>query len=422
MTSAPSYSSSTPRFVAAIDGTRVLGASYEIAFNAHGSTDHATVTLPISSTPDWTTALFRDPAAATNKPVYISIYAGFPSSVSAPANPNDLSQLGQRFYGIVDQYSGTFEDDTVTFTARSLAGVLVDTDITTQGMKNVTTVQFITEQAERFGLKVDIDPKIAPATMMQVLSMATIAGVRKISIWQLLLLCAQRDDADIWVSLDTLHYYAPYNIVRNKVTRAWGKDCSGLSATHSPQFSKNIRVEVRSYSKKTKTSTAARATSNPNGGISTQVATRTVTSSPVFGTTEAITQATSSTGVVTTTVSNTTGGAFNGTAQTGAAESGKEIYVYYVRNLKPQEALDMAQKIWRQISMHEYAIALKFPMTPDILKAFAITSLIVLSGAPWVLVNDQYWPRTITENFEPSGDGWHLTVDAVNHTLPMGAV
>lgn len=411
------FEQQTPSTYALIDGWSVTPHSWEIEGNAHGATDTATITLPISNGPDWTEAIYRgDDAGNASQPVYVKIFAS--TTGTAPI---------LRFWGIVDIYSGvlssTPEGDIITFSCRSLGAPLITTKITTPfAGENSTTVQFIEDQAARFGLAAQIVLRAGkqPLTMKQVLGNEFDTGVHNVAIWRLMLQCAVQDDVDIWVDQNTLWYAAPDAIQRQTIDMKWGRDLKTIRFSHATQFSKNIRVEVRSYKKRIKQSSYVRyATGIGGDGVVTSMGARTVTSTPIFGTTQSITQSISSTGATQVALSSVSGGPSSGSAGVPASESGKELYTFYPQNKTPAECVDLAQKYWRQISQHEFSVLLELPVTTANLQLMGKTALINLNGTPFWKLNSTYWPRRIAESFSPT-DGWNWSIDAINHEGPNG--
>ncbi len=419
----PVYEQTFPRAIVKINGQAFILKSYRLSLNAHGDADSVSVVVPIATNPDWS-QLFSAAALTANgqsSPIYAEIWAGFPPDGSTS---NSTAQLFRRFYGIVDTGSFKHESDNTTFTCRSLAAPLITTKLTTPftGQSATTTVAFIQQQASRFGLQTNIqlNAKTQPVTMQQVLGAEFVTGVRNWTIWQLMLQCAQMDDVDLWIDENSvLNYQSPALIKRTTYSYVWGKNLLELTPSHATQFSKNIRVEVRSWNKRTRVATVTRVSTSDNGSVATKrTYTRTVTSSPVFGSTEAITQSISSSGAVTTSVSTASGGPASSGFTTPGADSGLERYIFYVQNKTPQQCDDLAQKIWRQISQHEWTLNAKTVVTSaDI--GMGITALVAISGSPFAIANQKYWPRQISEVFDPV-EGFTRDFIAVNHENPLG--
>jgi hypothetical protein len=437
-TNDPGYHSQSPRFVVKIDGNPYIGESFDYTQNSHGATDEATVTLPVSGDnnlpvvngfagiyPDWTRSIERSTELGNaNTPVLVELWSGEPSDPST-FGPSNLSGLLLRFSGVVDAYSVVLEDNKTTFTCRSLAFPLTSTKITAPFPResSVTTVAFIQQQAKRFGLKVAAPNLVGePALMIDVLGGMFVTAVRAWYIWDLFLQCAQFDNVDIWVDrTGTIHYETASLVDRKPVFYIWNSNCKGLSGTHSPQFSKNIRVQVHSWTARTKTTSGVRVTTDPEtGGITTSSYSRKVTSSPIFGTTESVVTSISADGTVSTSLGSSSGGGASG-GSGSESESGLEKYIYFPKNKTLAQCEAMARQIWEQISQHEYAIKLSAPVTPVDLKLMDVSAKIVLSNHPMVKFNGAYFPREIVETFDPKS-GWHWVIDAINHRPSQNGV
>jgi hypothetical protein len=410
---APIFELGSIRGYVTINGVQCSFKSFSYDGNAHGATDTATVIIAIKTNPDWTAQL----PTGTNAPIYANVYVGYVDEASGAA------AYTLRFAGCVETYDIDEDGDETTFELRSLAMPLIANKITTPfASQQMTTIQFIQEQAARFGLGVNINVA-ATATLQDVLASEFVTGVRNWTIWDLMLQCAQYDDVDVWVDKSgVLNYQAAFAVDRTPISLYYGRDLRRLRGKHSPQYSKNIKVEVRSYVKRTRISTTSRIISNPaGGGVTTQTSTRTVTGEPVFGTNETVTHSISPTGQVTSTVTSLTGGASSSGFTSIASESGLEVYPVYVSGKNTQACDDLAAKMERQIAMLEYITTLSIPVTADLLPVMDITALLNVTGSRFSKLNASYWPRKLTESLD-AGDGWVWEVECVNHTLPQGAV
>ena len=432
----PQFRSQIPRFIVKIDGKSYLGTRFSYTQNAHGATDTARITLPIDGSanyagiaanslyPDWTESIKRsDKLSNANAPVVCEIWSGAPPDPSV-FGPQTLTGLILRFRGIVDQYSSVLEENETTFDCRSLAFPLTSTKITVPFPKEdtTTTVAFIQQQAARFGLTL-APPNLgqAPALMIDVFGGEFITGVRGWYIWDIFIQCAQHDDVDIWVDrTGAIHYEAASLVKRKSIAYRWGENIKGLASTHSPQFSKNVQVQVHSWTVRTRTASATRVQTNAAGGYDVSSYTRQVTSTPISGTTDSVVTSISSNGTVTTTDGSSSGGSVSDGTGT-ESETGREKYTFFVKNKTLPQCEAMAQQIWRQISMHEYAIKLRVPVTTANLPLMDVTAQPVIYGHPMALFNGKYWPREIVESLDPK-TGWYWEIDAVNHALPQSAV
>jgi hypothetical protein len=419
--------------VAFIADTPYLILGYEINTNCHGATDTATFTMPISTNPDFTHILKPDTAStATDNPIYVMIHAGYPqTSVNDISSPS-MSGLLHRFLGILDQYSATFEADTVTFTCRSLAAPLTTERIqATFGGSSVTTTQFVQAMAIKYGLTWNIYPNIPALTVQQVLANELQAGIHTYPVWDLLLRCAVQDDVDVWVdSGGTLWYYPSDQIPRTNISLIWGRDIQTMNMSHGIQFMKNVEVRIHSYLTKTKTATTSRAFTFDGITTTTQTVSKVVTSSPIWGTTSAISTSTNSLGVSSTTASTTSGGATEGTLASPANYSGKQVYERWVKAKNNAECEAIAKAYYRQILLHEYAVSLRVPVTrrtfsttskAGTVARMGITAALVLSGAPYDGINATLWPRQIREVFNPS-EGWYWEIEANRNPPAQGGV
>jgi hypothetical protein len=441
----PFYESDAIRAVAKINGSLYSLVSYDITLNVHGAADTASIVIPISSAGtdfSWELGGIHE-AQYPNQdvPIYVQIWAGFPQNFGN-SDPSTINGMYLRFFGIVDQYTAVFEQDQVTFQCRSLAAPLLTekiqapfgTDPTQTVITNSsTTVDLVNYVAKKYGLvnpatgSANVSLLRAPLTMQQVLSSEFETGLHLYSVWALLLQCAMQDDVDVWVDTNgVLWYYASQNIPRTNVSLKWGRDFSGLTLNHALQFSKNIEVRVHSYTPQTRTSTSYHIASVPGGPtVETTPVSKTVTSTPLFGLNQTITQTTNPYDPSLSTVTSTTvsGGA---TTQSVSAPpgstSGKQVYEYWMPNLTQAQCADQAAKIYRQILLQEYQVSMKLPVTKSLLTQVSITSLISIIGIPYsYAVNNGLWPRQLRETLSATG-GWMWEIDATSVAPPQGGV
>lgn len=449
----PKFEYDAIRAVVLIEQAYYIPTRFDIEFNAHGATDTAEFSLPISTNPDFS-VMFQRNSSNQNVPVYTTIYAGFPT------NPTPFSKsttgLSVRFTGIVDSYSADFLRDTVTFKCRNMAAPLVDFPVTQLFMQQ-TSQDLVKTFAAQIGVQHVFNIGTPPVTLQEVFASEFVGGINfaatvtKVRAWDLLLKCALFDDADVWMGINhvtgavTLNYQSPGLVSRKNVDIYYGRDVTDLTVEHSIQYAKNIRVEVHSYQKRIKQSHSVRFDTDLGGGVDDTSSSKTTVSSPIFGTSGLVTTTISDTGE--TTVSNSTvSGGHTGASTAPGRESALERYVFYLPNQSFEQCKAFAQATLRQLSMMEYREELSFPMTRKMLKDFDITMLLNINGAPYKNANSnfrsftvkvtfngipqpakttksdtRYWPRRITETLEPQS-GWKLRVEAVNHSLPQGQV
>jgi hypothetical protein len=435
VTYTPTFVTERPRAVVLINGERYIPSAFAIKANAHGASNSATITLPVSNNPDFSQALQRGEItndagaviATDNSPLYAEIRAGYPEN--PVVGSTQIEQLSRRFLGVVDLYSVRFGQDQITFQCRSLAGQLLDDKLTSMH-QNKRTTQFLQEQCDRCGLRLVTNLANHPWTLQEVLAFDNVGGsnftatVYGMSVWNLMLRCAQADDVDIWIDGDTLHYEAAQKIRRNNVDLRWGRDFStdGLEGAHAIQFNRYIRVSVHTHQPTTLISHSSRYESDGFGGVNVTTSTRHVTGDVIPGTNEVISTSYGADGTVTVGSSVRTGGNFNGNAGRVAGDNARiERYVFFAHNLPPDKANALAKAKWRQFSQHEFKLTGKLPMTSKRVQDLSITSLARISGCQYAKFNSTYWPRAYVEHFDRSG--WRLEdLILLNHVLPQGEV
>lgn len=413
----PYHEANQPRSEVVIDGNTYKLESYSISLNAHGATNTANVTLTITKNPDFTLVLYRD---VTNPvPVYIQINTGF------------NGQMTTRFKGVVDQYVVHTDatNYTVEFQCRSAASVLVDNKVTTNAIGlGSTSVDFLQQQCARFGLQYQyyLPNGYTPITIGQVFRGTFQYGIKNLRIWDLLIQCAQFDDVDVWEENGTVFYANPAapQLSRQNVTLTWLQDVESIVAIHAPNFNRNVEVVVRTYKPRTKQSTSARTKDDGFGNVTTTTVSRTSTvTQGLFGSSSITSKTYNADGTVSysTTSSTATGGAASGSSGGTVTETKKERYVIYVPNQDAAIAQNIANNMWRQISMHEYSVTVQMPVTTKNMNSIGIRSYITIANHPYQLFNTKYWPRRITEDFNTS-EGWRYTIEAVNHVPPLSGI
>jgi len=455
----PFYEHHQLSLVVAVNGTRYKATEVRYSENAHGATDTATIIIPLSSATDLTLDLFRGDitvaggkgpasivppstpgssvAATDNSPVFAEIYAGFPQTPTVGST--NIAQLKRLFVGEVDKYSGKFDANTVTFTCRSLGAPLVD-DRLVGVSGNQTMAQFLAQQAAKYGLPapiVKLGAGAIPATINEILGYEQIGGanfaaaLNGVHPSDLAIRGAQVDDTDVWLDITdgTIHYESPSSFVasRSIIELKYGRHWMALGVDHSPQFSKTVQVQLHSHQPRLKQSTTVRVENDEFGNVIVTPRSVYTTSDVFLGTNQTIANSTvtapDGTQKSSTTFGSTTtsGGNYTAAAGQGARESAKQKYPLFVGNVSPARAQAMAKAYWRQISQHEFAIEGEVPVTSNLLANLSITSLIRLTGTPWSLVNDTYYPRSL-EHAISVNEGWRVKISALNHRLASGAV
>jgi hypothetical protein len=420
-----------PRSVVVLAGTAYLPISVEVTMSAHGTLGTASVTLPISSNPDFSTIL---KAQQNDGSVVAQIYIGFPATPSADLS--DFTELQRVFWGVVDTLEPRFgESNEVTITMRSLGALLELTKHTNLSL-NETTTAFVIAAANAVGLKYQIVLKKnqVPGTLGEVYGRDLMQGFHNERISQTLVECAEYDDVDCWVSDDTLHYCDPGSIQRTVVPLRWGYDFIAFSGKHSPQFNKNIKVEVRTSNPKIRFSHTVRHSYNADGDETVSESTRETISTQDFGS-NATTRSSSSQNLTTgssststtTSAANPQGGIFNTGKTTIPSDSSAEVFIVRIGNLNREKANSLARKIALQISRNEFSATMTLTPSAQQLKDITITSWLTVTDLPYARFNTSslyryYWPRRITLKFDQAGSGLSMDIEAINHRLPQGQV
>jgi hypothetical protein len=422
-----------------IDGQLYSIKGYHISKNAHGETNGASFKLPYPGNPDWTQQLFRDSSvqgAAGNRPVYAEIWAGFPPN---PGSTPSLDGLTRRFYGVVDTYDPQ-DMDVTEFMLRSIAAPLT-TDRITTNVQNLTTVDFLRQIAAPYNIPVVVDPELTnPFTLAKIYAQEFVVGLRNLIKWDVLLRASLFDDVDVWEDDGTLYYVHPWNVQSVMESQAksasrnygplnlqYGTNVESFHPSHAPQFSRNIRVQVHSYTAKTRVSVTTRVQS-VFGGVAVSQVSKVSTATPQWGTNSGTTTTYYNDGRPPTTSSFSSSGGSASGSNAPISESGLENYDLYLPNLTSPECQAWTQAIWRQVSQHEYSGDFRLAVTPELLPYLNIENRFFMNGYGMHFFNTEYWPRTLDESFdmaanpgETDAGGWTITSHAVNHTLPLGS-
>ena len=431
-----------PRTLVRINNTVVIAPEHWlITTNGHGVLDTADVTLPVKGTPDLA-ALVKP-----GQPLPIEIAAGF------PANPEpggySFPQLTLRFAGMTDPISPNFKSDDQSVTLRCISfGSVLTADKTTtnlgasgQTYANLVgykTTDYVRAIAKQFGMKADVNVQ-GSWTLQDVYATQQIVGVRNMRIWDILVACAQTDGAYLWFSSDkTLHYVDPALITRTIVPLQYGSlqnGIKGFAGSHAVQFSKNIKVEVRSYQSKEKTAHRTRVSQSydADGNVSSvevSSTSRTFTLQNFGNPGSAVTGTQTSYGADgTVRVSTVSGSSISSGGETSSGytsmptDSTVEKYIYKFHNMT-QSQCDK-RTLWKWLSSHEYRGTFDLPVTPELLPNAKIETKFRVTDLPWSSFDQDYVPLRLTEAFDlsNSGDGgWSIEVLGINHRLAQSAV
>jgi phage protein D len=268
--------------------------------------------------------------------------------------------------GLVDDYEIDLDNANIEINGRDLAAQLIDTK-TADTYSNQTSSEIATMLATSAGLTPVVTPTTTiVGTYYQIDTTHTGLGAfsQDITQWDLLVYLAQQEGFDLFVSGSSL-YFQPPATAANAYNISWKmgpnnipiSDVMGLKLKHSLTLAKGVTVTVKSY--------------NSNTGR----AIKAVTADPNY--------------------SNT-------------LDPDAQNYVFYVPNLTPQQAINLANKRYSDITRHLRVIEFDVPgdavLTPR--------SLIVLSGTG-TSFDQSFYPDQISLKLS-FDDGFTMSVTARN--------
>lgn len=428
-------SANNPRAIVVINGKSYNPQSFEIVHNANGVIDTATIVLPTKGNPDFPSTV------QAGKGIPVSIYAGYPSNPT----PGGYSyqQLRQRFTGTINETDTSFslDADTVSLPCISFGAILTRTKTTTNlggitastpagfgagNLAGITTVQYVESVAAQHGMVSDVAVD-SPASLQEVFTTNQIVGVKNMRIWDVLLACAITDGAYVWFTGNVLHYMDPTNVSLERailpIQYATLTGPKSFDGNHALQYSKNIKVEVRSY--RTKERTSYRSTISPtSNGVAKVSTSRSFTRDNFGNPGSSVTRASTiyaSDGTSTTTTSTgstlSTGGETSSGYLSAPSDSTNETYIFKRWGLDQAACDKLALTLWKQLSAHEYRGTFTLPITPDLASVLDITNKYRVSGLDWASFDQDYIALRQTEEF--SKDGWTVEIIGINHRLPQ---
>ena len=124
----------------------------------------------------------------------------------------------------------------------------------------------------------------------------------------------------MWEDNGVLNYFHPWNVQRQNINLTYGSNVKSFKGLHAPQFSRLIRVQVHSYSDKTRSSVTTKLLS-VLGGVAVSTVKKTLTATPKWGTNSGSTTTYYDNGNVTTNQWSSTGGS-TGSSNVAISESG----------------------------------------------------------------------------------------------------
>lgn len=356
-----------PRGAVKINGELVAGwVSWEIDNNTFYQADTFRVTFAISGLPPAYDSAFW---AKTAK-IEVEILAGF------PANPESYTaaELDSLIFGQADDVAFDPVHRVIEVSGRDLTAQLIDTK-TTEKWPNLTASEIVQKIAAAHGLDAVVVKTTQKAGTYYEIDHVRLTDQR--SEWDLLTWLAHEEQYLVYVQGKALHFEPkPAADTATPYVLKWeAPDYSrGYPVTNfkSIQFARNLTlakdviVHVRSWNAKNKKgfTKTAQATHNKN------------------------------------------------TVLAGAAQPVGEAqtYSYTIPGLTPEQALQKAQALLKDITAHEIRLNATLP-ADNILSGTALVQVIGTDTA----FDQTYWPESITRRMSLD-EGYEMTLSAKNHS------
>ena len=366
-----------PRGIITVNGIPIPFEKIEVNTNTYYVADTFSAEIPANYLPVGLEAVILSQQST----ILVDIFAGFPS-VGGLIDVITSAGLPELFYGQVDTFDYEPSEGIIRFKGRDLSSRFIDNK-TTEKFTNQTSSQIATTLANRRGLTPHVTATSTKAGKYYEIDHARLT--KEMSEWDLLTYLAREEDFVVFVKGQTLYFIPapnpsqlPYIIQYNPQILSGGSILGsigniGSSLGGSPisnvvdlRLSRNLTlandviVNVRSWNQK-------------NGKAYTKTATATHTHRNVL----------------------------KGAAQpTGAAQ----VYNYTFPNLTPEQALQKAQQLLKDISQHEMRMSVTIP-GDNILDKSQIIQLIG-TGTVWDQV---YYPDNIQRTMSAK-DGYSMSV------------
>lgn len=356
-----------PRGAVLVDGEALRGwESWEIDTNSFYQADSFHVIFSLSDMP-----ADRDAAwwAARNT-VSIEIKAGFP----ADPEKYTVNELDTLILGNADDITIDLLKRTVEVSGRDLTSTLIDAK-TTEKFQNLTASQIVSKLATRRGLTPVVTATSTRAGKYYEIDHARLTSEQ--SEWDLLSWLAFEENYIVFVKGRELHFQPkPTSSDKPYVLQwQWPDDKRGypifngktLSFSRNLTLAKDVIVTVKSWNSKsgkafTKT---VRATHNKNTVLA-------------------------------------------GAAQpTGDAQT----YSYTIPGMTPEQALQRAQSLLREITQHEVRLSATMPAD----NFLSITSVVQVTGTNTAL-DQVYFPDNIVRTMSID-EGYAMSVTGKNHNV-----
>lgn len=355
-----------PRGLVKINGEAMPGwVEWEIDNNTFYQADTFRVTFALSMLPPQRGALWWSQQAA----ILVEIFAGFPAD---PERYSD-ADLQSVFYGKVDDITFDPVAATIEIAGRDLTAEFIDGK-TTERWPNLTSSQIATQLAQRHNLT-----PVVTVTKTKAGTFYEIDHVRltdKRSEWDLLTWLAHEEQFVVYVKGQELHFEPKPDATKEPYMLQWqpANDERGhpvfngmrIAFSRNLTLAKDVIVQVRSWNAKNKKGfiKTARATHNKN------------------------------------------------TVLAGAAQpiGDAQTYSYTIPGLTPEQALQKAQALLKEITQHE--VKLHADMPADNLLGVTDVIQVVGTGSDF---DQLYYPDSILREMSVRS-GYVMRITAKNHS------
>jgi phage protein D len=298
--------------------------------------------------------------------IFVELFGGFPDDPDHFA-PTDLKS---ELYGRVDQLDFDIVAGTIVLTGRDLTSVLIDTK-TTQKWPNLTASGIATAIAVEHGLTPVVTSTTTKAGTYYEIDHVALTDER--SEWDLLTWLARQEQFNVYVRGKELHFEPAASPSDTAYLLKWVPPSAdappqfngvSLSFSRNLTLAKGITVTVRSWHTKSKKSFSE---SFPRTGRSIQAG-----KAKPFGATQA--------------------------------------YTYTIPNLTPEQALQKAQALHKEITDHEMRMSATLPGD-----AILTTRNVIQVAGTGTAFDQIYYPDSIKRVLSASG-GYDMSVTSKNHS------
>lgn len=357
-----------PRGIVKINGIRTAWISWELDNNAFYQADTFRVRLALAAQPDPT--IF---AAASE--LDVEIFAGFPPD---PDNYTE-ADLQSLIYGLVDDVSYDPVSAIIDLSGRDFTGVLIDSK-TTEKWPNLTASQIAAKIATAHDLTPVVTKTTRKAGTYYEIDHARLNTQR--SEWDLLTFLANEEGMRVYVKGRALHFEPlptetdPYVLTWQPPTSERGYpifDGKSVMFSRNLTLAKDVTVYVRSWNAKNKKGFTQKAKSQRTKNTVLKKA------SKPYGE--------------------------------------PQVYTFNIPGLTPEQALQRAQSLLRDITMHEVKLVAEMPAD----NVLNITTMIQVVGTGTAF-DQMYYPDSIVRTMSMS-DGYKMTIHGKNHSpesVPQG--